>query len=1347
MGNLPGWFPFAILGVGAVFTAFFIWYLVAGGEEEDDETSEGRSGLDADTLAITTPGMDPNLLTTAEEFRSTGRRSRMIALKESLERSLDSRETGVKLSSQDRMKMPWYLLVGADGSGKKTLLANTGLSLPFGPPLEVDSQRKDAGKWWLFDQAVVLEAPAASPGTTAGAQTLPPGQTVADTSIGWNTLLHMLRRERPDSPLNGIIVTISCADLVSARNSPERMEEQADRIRTFLERTRKFLGVRLPIHVLVTKCDAMPGFKSFAEALPDKRRNDIFGWANDADPEARFEPAWVDHGFTRLQGELVKLRDEVLAAPEEVRDSVGVFLFDSDFGDLQEPLKAFVARLMPIGERRPSLFFRGFYFTGDTFEGGKPESIDEKTLTEQKARRTMQLSAEIAGAPHNLVFLKSLFSDKIFKEAGLARPTARFRLSRDRRVVATQAAAIILAMVGGFGLYTSINGYRRDQEIVRAGLKADADALMRVLSGLAIDLDDIKHGDRLGESSPVDRRARDAAVIELVAQMRDVPNMKVRSAFIPSSWFSPLPSDIQESMMAGIQSLVLPVTRQRLQERADRLLATRAAADTLVPDELDASDPSSLKTYLEDVRILSRNITRYNSLADSTSGSVSELSALLDYLFGEQIGADSALAREDFEDALVQASAPKIALTPAMAQTVLRRSMGMINEVAQSSARQLAPPARGAAVDPERDLEALRGLAGLVDLVDPRKGVVAAVSDSAILGVRLARQVEDSVRAALDRAASFIARDTLSQQDAGNRLRTVIGSLFQYRLMARNEGRTIAGELRPNERMRWDIGSLELALGLQNEFLQAQVTVADAFPNQSPDRFRRALEVQLRARALDVAASAQRFTMLEATASPLTEAKTASANLKDATDRLVRLSTFLDSLRAGSEGRKLISAATRQAENALAMARLHFETVHNKYAPNTTNIATWQGRFPFNFVALGVQDTLTREAAAYRHAADVKEASDAVLESIRFLRVRAHPDSVRSARLLSDWETIITASQKQQRSDPGSSLAQLYRLVNGLSMFELERCTEAAAVVDSSPVNNDPFLIRRRQFQAALISRCGTGGAAEVLASYNRLRTTFTQRLAGRYPFADSTYTVGAEADPAAVREFFKQLDDFMVVSDVALRSHPTLSQTARPAITWVDAIRQVRPFVMPFAAEGAPRSVPAYTLLVSRGSVEDTVPLALLELQLGQRLNTVEETPTEHFWRAGDSVKVVLTPFDTARARVLYASAGTWGILRLARSGIAGLQVRFFDPETKVELTLPTFPATAPDLAQPPRPVIPQAAQAGTQTQTAPVTKSPAAKSATSGTKSSAKAPQRQTKGKAPARGTTKSKTPTKRR
>jgi type VI secretion system protein ImpL len=1326
--GLPKWVFPVLLGLGVVFTLFFFWYMFFGGEEEDDEP-EDSAGAGADTLAITADGMQDTLLTTAEEFKGTARKSRMIALKESLERSLDSRETGAKLSAQDRMKMPWFLLVGADGSGKKTILANTGLPLPWGPPLEVDSQRKDAGKWWLFDDAVVLEAPAASPGTTAGAQTLPPGQTVADTSVGWNTLLHMLRRERPDSPLNGIIVTISCSDLIGARNSPERMEEQADRIRNFLERTRKFLGVRLPLHVLVTKCDALPGFKSFADALPGTRRHDIFGWANDADPEARFEPGWVDEGFAHLQGELTTLRDEVLAAPEYVRDSVGVFVFDSEFSDLQEPLKAFVARLMTIGERRPSLFFRGFYFTGDALEAGSDPAGDsdvDTTLSERKPRSTTRISAEIAGEAHNLVFLKSLFSDKIFKEAGLARPIARLRLSRDRRVVAAQAAAILIALIGGTGLYTSINGFVRDERVVTAGLKADSDALMRVLSGLAIDLDDLRQGDQLGAASPVNRRQRDAAVVQLVAQMSEVPSMKVRSAFIPSSWFSPLPSEIRQSMMAGIQSLVLPVTRQRLQERAERLLAPRSAGDSLVPDELDISDPRTLTTYLEDVRVLSRNIERYNSLADSTSGSIAELSALLDYLFGEQIGMDSPLARADFEAALRQASAPKITMSTQMTQTVVTRAVRMVDLVAMQAARQLAPPANAraeAAIRPDDDLEALRGLAALVALVDPKTGVLASVSDSAILGVRLARVVEDSIKAAIDRAATTIARDTLSPMDAGSRLRTVIGNLFHYRLMTRSEGRRVVSELRPNERLRWDVGSLELALALQGEFLQAVVTVADAFPGQSPDRMRRALDVQLRARTLDVAASSQRFTPIDANTNLLVETKQAGQNLYDATARLVRLAALLDSMKVGPDGRKLIIAGTRQAENALAMGWSQFERL-NTLTPNTTRIASWQGITPLSYPAVGASTVLERDAAILRHAADMRVMADAVTNSMRFLRQTAPPDSVRETKLLTDWEGVVKSVQQYDRGEVNSSLGSLYRfLKENMEMMDLAACTAAASVPDTARPSSDIFTIRRKQFYAAMVSRCGTTGGTDAINAYQRLRTLFQQRLAGRYPFADSTYTIAGESDPRDIRAFVVQLDSFLLVHDVALRSHPTLSQTTRPAAAFIDQMVAVRPFVASFADEDAARPTPAYSLLVSAAAPTDSLPMALLELQVGARQSTVEETPSEWHWRAGDSIRVEITPFDTARSRTLFTTAGSWGALRFARSRPSGMTIRFFTPETKLERPLPAFPATAPDLlGSASRPATPPPA-AAPRPQGAPVVPTKAAP-ASRNTKSKGKRP-----------------------
>jgi type VI secretion system protein ImpL len=1245
--------PLILIGISLLAgIGMMIYNWLRPDEYEDEDEFEGQ-----DTLMMTQgEGKKDEFATTTEEYRGGARKSRMIAMMESFEKSVDSRE-GAQIGSKDHMKMPWFLLVGADGSGKKTVLANNGLALPFGPPLEVDSQRKDAGKWWKFEDAVVLEAPAAAPGTTPGTQTLPPGQTVADTSIGWHTLLHMLRRERPDSPLNGIIVTISCADLLSARANPERLTEQADRIRNFLERTRKALGVRLPLHIIVTKCDALPGFRSFAQTLPEPRRHDIFGWANPHDIEAKFEIAWIETGFETLKKELSGLRDELLAAPDHVGDPVGIFVFDTEFPDMQEPLKEFVSKLMTEGERRPSLFFRGMYFTGDTIDQTPASAATSPGMG------TVRISAEttVGDTAHNIVFLRSLFAEKIFKEAGLARPTARFRLARDRRVVIAQAAAIVLLVGGSFGLWTSLYGWRRENQVLQTGLRSDAAALTRVLSGLAIDLDEMGRGERPGPEAVLDRRARDAAVIELVGQMKDVPTTRVRSAFLPTSWFSPLPNDIRASMMRGVQNIVLPVTRQRLQERADRLLGFRnGERDTTVAEQLDASDPRSITTYLNDVRTLSRNIARYNSLAGPTTGSVKELSQLLDYLFGERLSTDSGLATPDFESALRQARGPLIVVSPAMAASVVSRSVATLSAVANSAGRQLAPrttPQAERAINPEEDLQALFGLAALVDLVNPKTGLVATVSDSAILGVRLARAVQDSVDTQLRFAAARIRHDTLSPTEAADTLKAVITDLFKFRLMAPREGRPINGEIRANERLRWDVGRLELALGMRAEFLQAVVAVGTAFPGQPPERMRRALEVQLRGRAIDAVASAQRFT--PATGETMLEARTQAANLAAASNRLVRLAILFDSLNAAREGRQLIAAGARQAEQAIGITQAVLER-QRYFAPQTAKIAAWQGVIPLAYPALGMTDSLSFYSQLINQTTDIRTLTTDIAPALRYLRLKP-VDSTRTPRLLAAWEELSNSVARFERGDYTGSIGLLQRFFREtMSMSDVASCAAVAAAPDTTKPSTDLFIARRRQFHAAMVGRC-MGGPADVLPAYNRLRLLFASRLAGRFPFVDSLQSPRAtDADPASVRDFLKQYDAFAATNEVALRSNPTLLQTAKAATLFLDQVAQLRAFMAPYVeTDKGPAS---FSLLIKAGDEEREQP-----------------------WRYGDSVHVATAVDSLGNGRPVYVRGG-WAPLRYAigtRDSTA--TIRFFHPDTKIELALPsTFPSVAPEILIP---------------------------------------------------------------
>src|SRR5687767_7109745 len=115
MQNLPSWLPWVVI-VFALFSGIgLVWYLFFGGEDDEEET-EDTLGIDPLSTTAAEGGFHDTLATTTEELKTTARESRIIALKQSLERSLDSREARAHTSAKDRMSMPWFMLVGADGS-------------------------------------------------------------------------------------------------------------------------------------------------------------------------------------------------------------------------------------------------------------------------------------------------------------------------------------------------------------------------------------------------------------------------------------------------------------------------------------------------------------------------------------------------------------------------------------------------------------------------------------------------------------------------------------------------------------------------------------------------------------------------------------------------------------------------------------------------------------------------------------------------------------------------------------------------------------------------------------------------------------------------------------------------------------------------------------------------------------------------------------------------------------------------------------------------------------------------------------------------------------------------------
>ena len=92
-------------------------------------------------------------------------------------------------------ELPWYVFIGAPGSGKTTALINSGLHFPLAEKLGVHQLKGVGGTrncdWWFTDDAVLID--------TAGRYTTQDSDQGSD-SEAWSGFLGLLKRHRPRQP-------------------------------------------------------------------------------------------------------------------------------------------------------------------------------------------------------------------------------------------------------------------------------------------------------------------------------------------------------------------------------------------------------------------------------------------------------------------------------------------------------------------------------------------------------------------------------------------------------------------------------------------------------------------------------------------------------------------------------------------------------------------------------------------------------------------------------------------------------------------------------------------------------------------------------------------------------------------------------------------------------------------------------------------------------------------------------------------------------------------------------------------------------------------------------------------
>jgi type VI secretion system protein ImpL len=376
-------------------------------------------------------------------------------MKEAIETLRKTRQDGA--SGQIVYRLPWYMFVGAPGSGKTTALLNSGLKFPLSGTLGSAPIGGIAGTrncdWWFTDEAVLLD--------TAGRYTTQDSYAEVDNAA-WHGFLDMLKKYRRRRPINGVIVVISAADMLQ-KSEPEN-KRLGLAIRARIKELHEHLGIRFPIYVMVTKCDLLAGFMEFFETMPREEQGQVWGFtfplegAEQIDNVLASFPAEFQLLETQLQARVV----ERMQQERDMQRRALVYGFPQQFAGMGESLTRMLNEIFTSTHFEERAMLRGVYFTSGTQEGSP---IDRVIGSLASAFGIERQALPAAAASGRSFFVMQLLRAVVFREAGLA--GANLQLERNRRLLQWGAlCAMVLLLIVVLGGRTT--SYVRNLDYVNA---------------------------------------------------------------------------------------------------------------------------------------------------------------------------------------------------------------------------------------------------------------------------------------------------------------------------------------------------------------------------------------------------------------------------------------------------------------------------------------------------------------------------------------------------------------------------------------------------------------------------------------------------------------------------------------------------------------------------------------------------------------------------------------------------------------------------------------------------------------------------------------------------------------
>ncbi|MCA9704628.1 MAG: type VI secretion system membrane subunit TssM [Myxococcales bacterium] len=365
--------------------------------------------------------------------------------------ALKTSKLGGKRPAEALYALPWYMIIGPPGSGKSTALRNSGLRFPYlsksgGGVQGVGGTRNC--QWWMTNDAVILD--------TAGRYT-----TEDSDRDEWMAFLDLLKRNRTKAPVNGVMVAIAITDLAEAH--PESVIAQAREIRARIDEVMNKLEMVVPVYVLFTKCDLLPGFVETFGDLGQSERSQIWGFTFPVTKKIRDPMGSFAERFSELAAITERRALRRMSEERSLEGRDKIYAFPQYFEPLRDTLAMFAAELFAENIYNESPIMRGCYFTSGTQEGRPIDRIMNSMAEAFGVQPRMHMSYQPQHVEAKSYFLGQLFTKVIFPDRYLAsRSAARIRRSK---LVGHGIGVGLIGVAGGVA-FLPVNSYGDNRDLL-----------------------------------------------------------------------------------------------------------------------------------------------------------------------------------------------------------------------------------------------------------------------------------------------------------------------------------------------------------------------------------------------------------------------------------------------------------------------------------------------------------------------------------------------------------------------------------------------------------------------------------------------------------------------------------------------------------------------------------------------------------------------------------------------------------------------------------------------------------------------------------------------------------------